>query len=60
MTFEYLVIENVGNERFDTIASKPGFATEDDAMAEGNQEAARIAASAKRTLRVEIRREPEQ
>ena len=57
MTFEYLVIENVGNEHFDKIASKGGFATEGDAKAEGDQEAARIAVSAKRTLMVDVHEE---
>ena len=59
MTFEYLVQENVGNGQLNTLAQKGGFATEDDALAEGQHEAGRIALSAKRTLVVNARSESE-
>lgn len=59
MTFEYLVQKNVGDVKLKTLAQKGGFATEDDALAEGQQEAERIALSAKVTLTVNARPESE-
>lgn len=56
MTFEYLIQENIGGGQLSTIASKSGFPTEDDAKAEGEQEAARIAKSFSTTLTVNVRR----
>ena len=54
MTFEYLVQESIGDGKLKTHARKSGFATEADALAEGNVEAQRIALSASLTVWADV------
>jgi hypothetical protein len=64
MTFEYLVIELVGEGETKVVSSNGGFPTEEDAQAAGEQEASRIASSEidplkRKTYSVDVRKQSE-
>lgn len=59
VTFEYVIQENLGSRKLSTLASKGGFSTEDDARAEGEIEAKRIATSFNKSVWVDVRRDSE-